>query len=173
MKRISTLLTFFLLLSTFWGCAGRHEQLAATPKPQQIPNVRIMVANVTNNTGQLFDVDVIGMLWNSLDQSLKSRDMLWTKNSPMAPLHLDAYVVKYQKGCVWYRCVLPQWGKTVLKVKCDLKQGNTVIASAESDKTFSVGNGTFTIGAWKKVFGDVAEELVTKLSQDIASRKAS
>ena len=173
MKRMFALLTVSLLLSTFWGCAGGREQVVTVPKPQQIPNARIVVANVSNNTGELFDVDVIGMLWNSLDQSLKTRDMLWTKKSSVAPLQLDAHVVKYQKGCAWYRCVLPMWGKTVLKVKGDLKQGNRVIATAESSRTFTIGNGTFTMGAWKKVFGDVAEELVTKLSQDIARQRTS
>lgn len=175
MKRMFALLTISLLLSTFWGCAGSHEQVATGPRPQQTPDVRIMVAKVTNNTRQLFDVDVIGMLWNSLDQSLKSRGLLWTPNSqgPVAPLRLEAHVVKYQEGSAWYRCILPMWGKTLLKVKCDLKRGDTVIARAESAKTFTFANGTFTRGAWKKVFADVADELVAKLSQDIAQAKSS
>lgn len=166
-QRRFSFLAFCFMLSALWGCGSTQEQMITATSPQQIPNVRIMVADVSNNTGKLFDVDVIGMLWNSLDQSLQNRGILWTRKSPISPLKLEAHVVEYQKGSALSRCLFPMWGKTVLAVKCDLKQGDQVIATAESKETFSIGSGTFTIGAWKKVFTRVADDLVNKLTRSI------
>lgn len=81
------------------------------------------------------------------------------------PLTLDAYIVKYQKGNVFMRPVLPMWGKTALAVRCDLKDGDRVVTTVESKHVISLGSGAFTVGAWRKVFSDVSEDLVQELAR--------
>ena len=131
-------------------------------------SVKIRVADVSNNTGEIFDVDVIGMLWNALDDSLKSKGYAWTgqPTSP-PPLVLEAHIVKYEKGNMGLRPFLPMWGKTLLVVKCDLKKDNQVIATLESKHEFSYGSGLFTYGAWSKVFSKVAEDIVAQVAKKV------
>jgi hypothetical protein len=164
MRRITCFLAICLLLGTFWGCGTTRGENAFEPTPSRTSSAKIKVDDVSNNTGELFDVDVIGLLWGSLDDSLKQRGLLWTGDTPAPPLKLEAHITEYRKGHIVTRSLMPFWGKTVLAVRCDLKDGDRVIATVESEHTISIGRGTFTFGAWKKVFSAVAEEVVSKLA---------
>ena len=168
MKRLILIPALFLMLAPLTGCGTSksvEKEAVAGPRVAVPTSVKIRVVDVSNNTEELFDVDVIGLLWNSLDDSLRKRELLW-KDAPSsaAPLHLEAHIVKYQKGSVFMRPVMPIWGKTVLAVRCDLKEGDRVINTVESKETITYGSGVFTINAWKKVFATVAEDVITQLS---------
>jgi len=78
---------------------------------------------------------------------------------------LKAEIVKYQKGNVYLRQVLPIWGKTLLTAKCDLREGDRVVASAESTRTISMGKEGFSFDAWKEIYRMVAEDLVNQVVQ--------
>jgi hypothetical protein len=168
MRRLIAILAIFLMLAPLAGCGTSKsvEKEAVTGPRVAVPqSVKIRVVDVSNNTEELFDVDVIGLLWNSLDESLRKRNLLWKDDpSSTAPLHLEAHIVKYQKGSVFLRPVMPVWGKTLLAVRCDLKEGDRVITTVESKETITYGSGVFTINAWRKVFAAVAEDVVTQLS---------
>ena len=115
--------------------------------------------DVSNETRELYEVDVIGMMWNALEDSLKKRGMLWKQDAPGLPLTLEAHVLKYQEGTVWLRWILPTWGKTVLTTKCDLKERGRVVASAEAKESITFGMrplrlapGERSLRQWRKIW---------------------
>jgi hypothetical protein len=162
---LCTLLT--LMLTPLWGCGGARQELPPPTATPAVSNIKIRVVDVSNDTHELFEVDVIGMMWTALEESLKKRGMLWTPDTPGVPLTLEARVLKYQEGNFWLRPVLPFWGKTVLSSTCEIKDGGRVVASAEAKRSISFGNETFTVGAWRKIFSGVAEDLVSELARRI------
>jgi hypothetical protein len=167
MKRAVYFLLVVMSLSALWGCGSTREELSAPASVPAVSNVQIRVVDVSNDTRELYDVDVIGMMWNALEDSLRKRGMLWTPDAPGLPLLLEARVLKYQEGNLWLRPILPMWGKTVLTAKCEVKGEGRVVASAETNESITFGHETFTVGAWRKVFATVAEDLVTQLARSL------
>jgi hypothetical protein len=165
MKKALCFLTFALMLPLLWGCGSSREELPPPAAAPVFSNIKIRVVDVSNDTRELYEVDVIGMMWNALEDSLRKRGMLWMPDVPGLPLLLEARILKYQEGNVWLRPILPMWGKTVLTTKCDVKDAETVVASAESKRSITFGNETFTVGAWRKIFSGVAEDLVSDLAK--------
>jgi hypothetical protein len=162
MKKIMLLLLFVFLSGCLLSCGSTPDQLG--PTARQLPNVQIKVEDVSNSTGELFDVDLIGMLWSGLDEALKRRGMLWTGQAAYAPMSLTANILKYQKGSAWYRWVVPMYGKTLLTVQCEVTKDGKNLMTVEANKDVSFGDGTFTRNAWRKVFGEVAEDLVSQIA---------
>ncbi len=156
-----------LMLCAFWGCASNKGELISEPTAAVRSDVKIRVADVSNDTGKLFDVDVIGLLWNGLEDGLKKRGMLAAGPSGDAPLQIKAHVLKYKKGNAIGRTLLPVGFSTVLYVRAELIQGATVLASAETKRDISFGEGAFARGMWKKVFEEVGEDLVKQLTRKI------
>lgn len=162
MKKMMLTLLFLFLSGCLLGCGSTPEQPG--PTERQLPNVKIKVMDVSNSTPELYDVDVIGMLWSGLDESLKRRGMLWTGQAGSAPMSMTATILKYQKGSAWYRWVLPMYGKTILTVQCEVTKDGRNLMTVEANKQVSFGDGTFTRGAWRKVFAEVAEDLVSQVA---------
>ena len=154
---------FVLMAVALWGCGGTRQDLLMPAEAPVVSNIKIRVVDVSNDTRELYEIDVIGMMWAALDDSLRKRGMLWTPDAPGLPLILDAHVLNYQEGNVWLRPILPMWGKTVLTIKGDLRDAGQVIASAETKQSYSFGHETFTVGAWRKIFAGAAEDLVGQL----------
>jgi len=165
MKKVLCLFTFPLVLSALWGCSSTRNEMPPPTVAPAVSSIKIRVIDVSNDTRELYDVDVIGMMWTSLEDSLKKRGMLWTPNVSELPLTLEAHVLKYQEGNIWLRPILPPWGKTVLSAKCEVKDQGRVVATAESKDSITFGHETFTIGAWRKIFAGVAEDLVSQLAK--------
>lgn len=155
-----------LMLWLLVSCSSTKEEVSLPLTPPSSP-LKIRVVNVSNHTEELFDVDVIGMLWTALEDSLKKRGMLWTPDTGGIPLALEASITEYQKGNAWIRPVLPMWGKTVLAAKADLQKEGHPVASAEAKRVISIGSDVFTRGAWQKVFSSVAEDLVKELTHNM------
>jgi hypothetical protein len=162
-KKAFRCFAFVLMVIAIWGCGRTHQELPTTTETPPVSNIKIRVVDVSNDTRELYEVDVIGMMWAALDDSLKKRGMFWTPDTPGLPLILEAHVLKYQEGTVWLRPILPMWGKTVLTVKADLGENGQVVASAEVKQSITFANGTFTVGAWRKIFAGAAEDLVSQL----------
>jgi len=154
-----------LLFSLLSGCGSARDETPVQSVPAMRQDVRIRVVDVANKTGELFDVDAIGMLWNGIEEALRSKGLLWTGDAGIPVMTLKAEIVKYQKGNVYLRQVLPIWGKTLLTAKCDLREGDRVVASAESTRTISMGKERFSFDAWKEIYRMVAEDLVNQVVQ--------
>ena len=163
MKRSFCLLACIVMLFAITGCGSKHEELQVMPNPIPVSSMLVRVTDVSNNTTEIFDVDVIGLLWNSIDDSLKKRGMLWKPTSEGSPLSLEAHVTKYQKGNAWLRPCFPYWGRTLLEVKAELKDQGRVVGTAEAKGKFTLGSGTFTRDGGQKIFAPVAEDIVSQL----------
>jgi hypothetical protein len=170
MKGATCFLLIALMLGGFAACSGKRDEVSVEKSQMVFPvkqNVKIRVVDVSNDTGKIFDVDVIGMLWNGLDQSLRKRGLLWTEDSSVVPLRLEAHILKYSKGNVFARNLVPLWGKTELAVRCDLKEGDREVATIENKETISIGHEGLTVGAWRKIFTVVSEKVVNQLANKI------
>lgn len=168
MRSPKYVLIFFLMIGVLGGCSSAKKDAAldtgsSIPVAQSAQSGKMKVADVSNNSRQLFDVDAIGMLWNGIDENLRVRGLLWTGPPAASPYTLEAHIIHYQKGSIWLRSVLPMWGKTALVVKCDLKKDGRVIASVESKHAITIGKGSLTFAAWRKVFAEVSQDLVNQL----------
>jgi hypothetical protein len=162
-KKALCYFAFVLMVVALSGCGGTRQELPATMDTPVVSNIKIRVVDVFNDTRELYEVDVIGMMWTAVEDSLKKRGMLWTPEAAGLPLMLEAHIVKYQEGNVWLRPVLPLWGKTALTVKGDLREGGQTVAAAETKQAITFGHETFTLGAWRKIFAGAAEDLVSQL----------
>jgi len=170
MKAMIRLLLFALMFTALASCSSKRDEVrvhGGQPALNTNQTYKIRVVDVSNNTGKIFDVDVIGMMWSGLDDSLKKRGLLWTEDSGVAPLKLEAHILKYKKGNILIRSLLPHWGKTELSVKCELKDGEKEIASVEDKEAVSIGSGSLTMSAWRKIFSAVSERIVGQLASKI------
>ncbi|MGA2224281.1 MAG: hypothetical protein ABSH41_07565 [Syntrophobacteraceae bacterium] len=132
-----------------------------SPKEVMTSPYKVRVTDVSNDTHEVYDVDVIGLLWNGLEDSLKKRGMLWTPQLEGEPYVMEGHVVYFKKGGGDTRW-LPYVGNTVLTVRVELSQGGRHLASIESKHKIAYGSGTFTRNAWKKIFEQVSEDVVNQ-----------
>ena len=160
MKKLISCLVLIAIVTSVWGCGSTPDETATTYR--RAPNIKIRVVDVSNSTNELFDVDVIGMLWSSLEESLRRREMLWRGETAYAPLTAEADILRYQKGSAWYRWALPMWGKTYLNVKLDIQKDGRLLTTVETEREISFGDGTFTRNAWRKIFAEVADDLINQ-----------
>ena len=82
-------------------------------------------------------------------------------------LVLAADIVEYEPGDAFKRWLLPGWGATVLVVRGTLVDAEKrAVGSVEAKRTVEAGGG-YTIGAWETVFRDIANDIVTKLREQL------
>ena len=164
-RKIRLLALVFIALFMFACHKGRTEDIPAAGvyahKPAVASPYKVRVTDVSNDTHKVYDVDVIGLLWNGLEDSLKKRGMLWTPELEGEPYVMEGHIVKFKKGSVAERC-MPYVGDTVLAVRVELSRGGRPIATIESKHTIGFGRGTFTRNAWKKIFEQVSEDVVNQ-----------
>jgi hypothetical protein len=141
---------------------GKAKQEVYTPPPEVFSPYKVKVVNVSNETHQVYTVDVIGLLWNGIEDSLKKRGMLLTEpQEGVEPYILEAHVVSFKEGDI-YCCWIPRVGDTVLVAKAELKKGGKVLATFEAKGKATIGRGTMTLNAAKNVFDRVAEDIVNQ-----------
>jgi hypothetical protein len=167
MKNWNSLILVCLLIFTLHGCGATRTQTEDEMSTVVPKTVQVRVVDVSNDTKEIFDVDAIGMLWTALNESLKKQGMLWTGNTATPALHLEAHITEYRKGNILLRYTLPMWGKTVLAAKCTIKEGSRIVATTETRKSISITNEGMTFSAYKKIFSQVADELIRDLARKI------
>jgi hypothetical protein len=161
---IKRTLLFVITVTLFiaWGCGSARQTGKVAGGVSLPPGLKIKVADVSNDTGKVFDVDLIGLFWDGLNDELRKQSLLWTKDTPGTPLLLEAHIIKYQKGDDIQRLLVPGLGSTVLTVKCNLKEGDQVVGTVEAQRKIAYGDA-LTIRVWKKIFTSVAEDTVKEL----------
>ncbi|MGC9966992.1 MAG: hypothetical protein ABSE08_16435 [Syntrophobacteraceae bacterium] len=133
-----------------------------TPQPDVFSPYKVKVSDVFNDTHQVYDVDVIGLMWNGLEDSLKKRGMLLVQpQAGVEPYVMEAHIVSFKRGEI-AACWLPYVGDTVLVARVDLKQGGKVLATLESKHKTTLGKGTMSLNAAKTVFDQVSEDIVNQ-----------
>lgn len=132
----------------------------------------IAVGNVSNKTGETFDIDIEGMLRGSMVRALKKESLLGQQGAP-GVVSMDVNIIEYRKGDAFKRWLWPGYGSTVLVVEATLLDSNgNVDATAQANRSVDAGGG-YTIGAWEKIFDDVADDLVSDLKGHIKGVKAN
>ena len=161
-RKIALLALVFMPLLMFACHKGaKVDNDVYKPKPVVVSPYKVKVSEVFNDTHMVFDVDVIGLLWNGIEDSLKARGMLWTPNAEGEPYIMEGHVVYFKEGGLAKR-FLPRFGDTVLAVRVELSQGGRHIATIESKHKVTFGRGTITVNAWKKVFDKAVEDVVNQ-----------
>ncbi len=153
----------FLMFACHKGGKGdiRGQDEIYKPKPVVVSPYKVKVSEVFNDTHKVFDADVIGLLWNGLQDSLKKRGMLWTPNAEGEPYVMEGHVVYFKKGGVPGR-FLPRLGDSVVAVRVELSQGGRHIATIESKRKVVFGRGTVIPNAWQVIFDEVVEDVVNQ-----------
>jgi hypothetical protein len=132
------------------------------PPPEVSSPYKVKVADVFNDTREVYEVDVIGLLWNGIEDSLKKRGMLLVEpQAGVEPYVMEAHVVAFKEGDI-YACWLPYVGDTVLVARVELKKGGKLLATIESKGKATLGRGTMSFDAAKKVFDRVSEDIVNQ-----------
>jgi hypothetical protein len=156
-----------LVLSSV-GCGSvRH---VSKYEPEFLPkaDTRIEVGNVLNETGQTFDIDVSKMFTDALSKVLEEEGLLYKGGSVSSQFLIESKLVEYEPGNAFKRWLLPGWGSTVLSVHCELKEipSGKMMGYVDARRTVSIGGG-YSIGAWRTIFGNLAEDVVDELKTKI------
>lgn len=158
-------LVLMLTVSILSGCGSVEHKLDLQGGYIPVTGTLVEIGNVANETGQTFDVNVEQMLADALTTELHEENLLWT-GQECAKLVLSSKLVEYEKGNAFKRWLLPGWGSTVLTVQAELRNGDQLAGSEQARRTVSFGGG-YTIGAWKTIFRDLAEDIVEDLREKI------
>lgn len=132
---------------------------------------KVLVGPVSNKTGESFDIDIEAMLRDAMETQLAQEQLLATQDTPGA-VKTNINIIEYRKGDAFKRWLWPGYGSTVLVIEALLldSEGN-VDATAQANRSVDFGGG-YTAGAWKKIFANVAEDLVSDLKQRITGTNA-
>jgi Domain of unknown function (DUF4410) len=153
-----------LMMLLVVGCGTVEHRVSLDQAYRVDPGTKVVVGSVTNKTGQSFDINVEKMLGDALAQALKDQHLDWT-NGPSPKLTLTTDIVEYAKGDALKRWLVPGWGSTALVVRATLTDSNgRNVGSVEAKRTVDAG-GAYTIGAWETVFKDVAQDIVSDLTE--------
>jgi hypothetical protein len=140
---------------------------SAVETPVMRQDLCIRVVDVANKTRELYDVDAIGLLWTGLDESLQNRGLLWQGKPGIPVFTLYGEILKYEKGNFLTRPFFSTWGKAHLVARCEVKDGDRVVATAEARHTISLGTEWFKKETWKKIFRVVANDLIEQIARKI------
>jgi len=150
------------------GC-GTSNQIAKMDSTFNCPpGAKIEVGKVTNETGKTFEeIDLVQVYTNALTQKLLAQKLLCEEPSGER-LVLDTKIVEYEPGNAFKRWLMPGYGSTVMAVNCDLKlpPDQKLVGSIEARRTVSAG-GAYTIGAWETIVGQVADDVIKKLKEEV------
>lgn len=149
-----------LLLAALAGCGSVRHNAKLNEGYRPPEEAKITVGTVRNSSGNHQDIRPDQRLKEALVEALREEGILWLTDG--IPLILDAEIVEYEPGNAFKRWLLPGYGATVLTVRATLKEKDKVVATAESRRTVSFGGG-YSVGAWKSIFRDVAEDLAKDL----------
>jgi hypothetical protein len=148
------------------GCGTVEHRVALEQQYVVQPGTKVEVGAVKNQTGKTFEIDVQKMLADALGNALKERNLQW-KGEATPKLVLAADIVEYEAGDAFKRWLMPGWGATVLVVRGTLVDAdNRTVGSVEAKRTVEAGGG-YTIGAWETIFRDVANDIVTRLREQL------
>jgi hypothetical protein len=157
---------------TVLTACGTVEHSVRVEDPQAFrADTTVIVGDVANKTGESFDVDIETMLRDAMVAELTRENLLGQKGAD-GVVTMDVNIIEYRKGDAFKRWLWPGYGSTVLVVEATLKDADgSVDATAQANRSVDAGGG-YTIGAWKRIFEDVARDLVSDLKGNIRGTKA-
>jgi hypothetical protein len=163
---------FLLLGLVLTGCGAVSHESALLNNYVPARGMRVELGKVSNATGQAPTVDgeildIERLLAEKLTEKLSDNNLLWARG-PERRLVLSSRITEYEPGDAFKRWLLPGWGSTVVAVEGELRDDtDAVVGTVRARRTVSFG-GAYTIGAWRGVFGSVADDIVSELRSKIA-----
>jgi hypothetical protein len=157
------MLIFSLSLITACGSVQHKVDFKSGYAPKQ--GTKIEVGKVTNETGSQPQVNIEQLLRDSLAARLKKDNLLFEEIGSER-MTVDTKILEYSEGDAFKRWLLPGWGATVLTIQSDLREGENLVGSVDARRTVSAG-GLYTVGAWKSIFDDLSNDIVTELMTKI------
>ncbi|MDA8098994.1 MAG: DUF4410 domain-containing protein [Nitrospiraceae bacterium] len=157
-----------LLLFVATGCGSVRHKLELESTYQPKADTTIEVGTVTNETGNTYDIAIDAMFKDSLVGALRNEELLRTETKTVG-LTSNCKILDYEKGNAFKRWLWPGWGSTVLFVHCDLMDANSKAGALDARRTVDFG-GAYTIGAWEKVFDEVAWDVVQDMREKIRGK---
>jgi hypothetical protein len=157
-----------IIMSSLVGCGTSHQAVNLESGFQSKANMKVEVGKVTNVTGKEFgEVDVVAMFKDCFTERLQKQNLL-SEDPKGQRLIFDTKITEYEPGNAFKRWLLPGYGSTILGVNCDMKDAETgkLIGTIDARRTVSMGGG-YTIGAWRTIVGEVADDVVSKLKQEV------
>jgi hypothetical protein len=149
------------------ACGTVEHNVRVTDEQAFRPDTKILVKDVSNKTGETFDINVEQMLRDAMVNELTKENLLG-KVGDSGVISMNVNIIEYRKGDAFKRWLWPGYGSTVLVVEATLldAEGN-VDATAKANRSVDAGGG-YTIGAWKKIFENVSADLVSDLKANIS-----
>ena len=167
MNRLLTLLALAIAVS---GCATTETQ-TFKEDPLVRPGAKIQLGAVTIPEGSSYEIDVIGLMTEALEESLVEHDIAWQGDPAADRFVLDVVVDDYEPGNAFKRWLLPGYGSTIVHVSGTLTDMSTGVVAGELDHERAVhAGGGYTIGAWKTIFDGIADDITTQLQNRIENR---
>ena len=161
-----------LLLAVLLGACGTHRHdMEFTAGKEAIPaTAKYRVEAAVDNSGFTFDekeesIDIGKAMTDALTLELKEENLY--ADSTEGCFAIKSTVTGYEPGNAFGRWLMPGVGSTKVEVSSEvLDPENQVLGSIKTKNTVDAG-GAYTIGAWKTIFEDAAEEIVKELKESM------
>jgi hypothetical protein len=168
MRWILQLSPVFLLVA----CGTAQHSVKVEDERAFHQDTKVEVGEVSNRTGETFDIDVEGMLRTAMNNAL-TEENLHSDPGSQNSIIMDLNIIEYRKGDAFKRWLWPGFGSTVLVIEANLLDADgNVDATAQANRSVDAGGG-YTIGAWREIFNDVAADLVSDLTSKVTSKPTS
>lgn len=157
-------LSFALLIGT--ACTKTSSFELKNPDVMLAPNSGFMISEVKDRSGYQPNEDEPEI---DLEKSLKEalQEAVAKQGLEGNDYSIVTQIINYKPGNAFARWLMPGMGATELETVSQIvdKNGN-VIANVPVQRTISMGGG-FTVGAWKSVISEVAEEIILEIKRAI------
>ncbi|WP_316900614.1 DUF4410 domain-containing protein [Pseudodesulfovibrio indicus] len=151
------------------GCGTRQHNMIFENGDTSLPaTAKYSVGSAQDVSGFVFsdddeEVDIAESMKTALVDELSREGLYQEKGTDYA---IDVTVRKYEPGNAFGRWLMPGVGSTVLEVSSQVRACESPVGHIETKNTVDAG-GVYTVGAWKDVFNDAAEEIVKELKESM------
>ena len=158
---------FFFVISclVLIGCGTTNRNVIFHEGYQPPVGTKIEVPSAANATGKTFEeIDIGKTLSEELVAALAKEGINADRAVQGSRLSLPCRITEYEPGDAFKRWLWPTYGSTVLNVTCEIREieSGKMVGTAEAKHTVDAG-GAYTIGAWKYIFTNVAQDIAKEL----------
>lgn len=156
---------FVFIFFLFTGC-GTVKVAGDFGGMNLAPETKVEIGKIVNQgKAEEFDAEAQQFCRDSLVNKFQKENILWIANTGGIRTILDVYLIEYQKGDAFKRWLLPGWGATVVSLKAEFKdESGKTLGTIDCHRTVEAG-GAYTIGAWKTIFDDVADDILQQFKE--------
>lgn len=155
-----------ILLLTLTGCSSKH-QIVFNESYKPNADIKVEVGLIENKTNRTYDVDIQKMMKDSITRELGKRDLVYSEYN-QKKIVFNIKILYYDKGNAFKRWIgMGDGSATLLEIEGDIKDDSKTVGQIQAHKIVDFG-GLYTIGKWKSIYDDIAEDIVTDYIESIA-----